>query len=63
LERALFILQKISSDEFSHFSSDIKKLAENRKMLLRDGEVARTFLEVFGFGLFFLLRFVLEKYV
>jgi hypothetical protein len=31
--------------------------------MLRDGEVARTFLEVFGFWLFLLLRFVLGKYV
>ena len=32
-------------------------------MILRDTEVARTFLEVFGFCLFLLLRFILEKYV
>jgi hypothetical protein len=30
--------------------------------MLLDGEVARTFLEVFAFWIF-LLRFVLEKYV
>jgi hypothetical protein len=32
-------------------------------MILYDGEVARTFLEVFDFWLFLLLSFVLEKYV
>jgi len=31
-------------------------------MMLVDGKVARTFLEVFGFWIFLLLRFVLEKY-
>jgi hypothetical protein len=45
------------------FSSDIKKNNKKEKMILRDGEVARTFLEVFGFWLFLLLRFVLDKYV
>ncbi len=30
-------------------------------MMLVDGEVARTFSEVFGFSLFFVLRFVLEN--
>ena len=32
-------------------------------MMLVDGKVARNFLEVFGFWLFLLLRFVLEKCV
>jgi hypothetical protein len=30
-ERALFMLQKSSFNMFSHFSSDAKKLIENRK--------------------------------
>ena len=32
-------------------------------MMLLDSEVARTILGVFGFGLFYLLGFVQEKYV
>ena len=32
-------------------------------MMLYDGKLARTFLGVFGFSLFLLLTFVLEKYV
>jgi hypothetical protein len=63
LERALFLLQKSSLNVLFHFSSDIKKNNKKEKMILRDGEVARTFLEVFGFWLFLLLRFVLDKYV
>jgi hypothetical protein len=32
-------------------------------MMLLDGEVARAFLETFGFWLFLVSRFVLKKYV
>jgi hypothetical protein len=50
------------SNMFSYSTCD-EKTNKNQKMLLLDSEVARTFLEVFGFLLFLFLRFILEKYV
>jgi hypothetical protein len=40
-----------------------KKIDRKQKMMLRDGEVARTFLVMFHFWFFLLFRFVLKKYV
>ncbi len=55
LERARFMLQKPSLNVFFHFSSDIKKLPENKK------RCCAMVKQMFGFWAFLLLRSILKK--
>ena len=60
LQRALFLVQRSSSNMFFHFSFCMR---QTEKAISCDNEVARTFTEASEFQRLLLLKSVLERYV